>query len=412
MNTEIDLLEEPKTPCEVLRMFTQVRDWITASAEEGTPRCLVAGPAGPTTLSRIGASLRMCPIQRDTLVVSTSGSAGEKPSLVKLSSEALVASALATHQALGGSGRWVLALPVEHIAGLQVLIRSAVAGNPPLVTSGWPRFRPTDIAAAVIEHLESEDPSPLYISLVSAQLRAILDCEDEVVRLCANFTAILVGGGLVDAGLLQRARDVGLNPVVTYGMTETSGGCVYDGFALAGASYRIEEDSGRVLLGGKMLMDGYIDDPSPWVYIDDQRWLRTNDLGERGAKGALNILGRSDDIINSGGNKVSLGLVGELLSQDSVVADAACVAVDSERWGQNVAALVVLRSSEQGTADKFDDVADRLFDLVKDGLGTAAAPRFMVLTEAIPRTSLGKLSRAAAREQVEQAIRQNRAWQR
>ncbi|RYJ00060.1 MAG: AMP-dependent synthetase, partial [Actinomycetales bacterium] len=223
------------------------------------------------------------------LSVHTSGSSGE-PKEVVLSREALVASAEATHERLGGPGQWLLALPTTGVAGLQVLVRSAVGGHPTVVVEDH---------AGLEDALEAMCGSRKYASLVPTQLHRLAAAG----RLDALSTldALLVGGAAVDPGLVAAARDAGVRVVRTYGMSETSGGCVYDGVPLDGVELRLDDD-GQVLVAGPVLFDGYGDEPR------EGDWFATGDLGTL-TDGVLSIVGRLDDVVQVGGAKVPLPAV-------------------------------------------------------------------------------------------------------
>ena len=185
------------------------------------------------------------------VVIATSGSTGE-PKLVALSGAALRASARATEARLGGPGRWLLALPAEHVAGIQVIVRALLAGAPPVVMDLRAGFRPDAFAAATA----ALGPGRRYTSLVPTQLRRILDAEGAVAAL-RSYAAVLVGGAALDPATRERALAAGVRVVTTYGMSETAGGCVYDGVPLDGVTVELDED-GRILLGGPTLASGYL----------------------------------------------------------------------------------------------------------------------------------------------------------
>ncbi len=167
-------------------------------------------------------------------VIATSGSSGV-PKRVALSGEALRASAEATAARIG-SGRWLLALPAGYVAGLQVMVRSILAGTEPTRIEG--RFTPHAFAEATRGMLHATTagvvPSALYTSLVPAQIATLLDATGEpgVLAALRAYEAILVGGQALPDPLRERAADLGVRLVRTYGSTETSGGCVYDGVPL------------------------------------------------------------------------------------------------------------------------------------------------------------------------------------
>src|SRR4051794_23614434 len=166
-------------------------------------------------------------------VVATSGSSGT-PKQVVLSRDAVLASAKASAARLGGSGRWLLALPTSYVAGLNVVVRSLLAGHRPVVLG--PRTPATAPRSA------------RFLSVVPTQLHRWLDSPADS-RALAGFDTVVVGGGPVDASLRARSADAGLHLVATYGMAETCGGCVYDGLPLDGVGLALAKE-GRVRLSG------------------------------------------------------------------------------------------------------------------------------------------------------------------
>ena len=245
----------------------------------------------------------------EPLVIATSGSTG-RPKRVLLSRDAMRASALATQERLGGPGQWVLNLPPTHVAGAQVLYRSVVAGTEPVVTRD------------VVQAREVLGPERSYLSLVPTQLHRLLGVPDAAAAL-AGFDAVLVGGAAFDPGLRSRAEGAGIRVVSTYGMSETCGGCVYDGRPVDGVEVRV--DDRRVLLRGPMLFDGYEDDPELTAQAFDDGWLVTHDLGEIDQDGRLWITGRDDDMITTGGVKVpGPAVAGRLRQHPSVLHRGRC----------------------------------------------------------------------------------------
>ncbi len=323
------------------------------------------------------------------LVVRTSGSTGA-PRGVLLSAAALRASADATAERLAGPGRWLLALPVDHIAGLQVLVRSVLAGTGPTVLPPGP-FRADRFTSAVTAAVGTAPGGPWYTSLVPTQLVRLLDDAAGTAAL-RRFDAVLVGGAATAGSLLDRARDAGVRVVTTYGMTETCGGCVYDGRPLEGVDVRLDA-TGRVWLAGPVLAVGYRGRPdldAETFTVDDsgRRWLRTGDLG-RLAGGVLTVTGRADDVLVTGGVNVAPGPVEDLLTGLPGIREACVVGVPDAEWGQAVVAvLVVGPEGPPPLADLRRHVADRL--------GAAAAPRRVVVVPALPLRGPGKPDRRAA----------------
>jgi O-succinylbenzoic acid--CoA ligase len=273
-------------------------------------------------------------------VVRTSGSTGA-PKATVLTVESLAASSMATALALKGEGQWLLALPVQYVAGIQVLVRSLFAGTRPWVMDMSHGFTPEAFTAAAQELTDKIR----FTSLVPTQLQRLLDAPSpETLAVLRRFNAVLLGGAPAPASLLAAAREAGVRVITTYGSAESCGGCVYDGFPLEGVSVRVEED-GRILLGGDTIAAGYLESPEStdtFFEEDGVRWYRTGDLGSIDDGGRLTVLGRADDVIITGGVKVSAAHVQEELEKSDGVAAAFVAGVPSTEWGQAVAAYVAL----------------------------------------------------------------------
>jgi O-succinylbenzoic acid--CoA ligase len=314
--------------------------------------------------------------RRVALVVETSGST-DRPKRVALSADALLASAAASDAFLGGAGQWLLALPVHYIAGLNVLVRSIASQTEPAVVPAGP-FDP----AAFIEAAARMDSPLRFTSLVPAQLSRLLEV-DAAVRVLRRFDRILVGGQSTPEPLLLRAQELGLSITRTYGASETSGGCVYDGIPIGNTHVRIVD--GQVELSGSVLAEGYLDDAerTAGTFVSDhaRRWYRTGDGGTL-SDGVLRISGRLDDTIISGGLKVSLGAIEEAVRALPGQAGAVVVAAPSARWGE-VPVIVTEHSLELGP----------LRDALAHSLGRAAAPDRVVVVDELPRLDSGKPDR-------------------
>ncbi|MDF3337759.1 o-succinylbenzoate--CoA ligase [Mycolicibacterium septicum] len=310
------------------------------------------------------------------VVISTSGTTG-KPKGALLTADALRASATATHERLGGDGRWLLALPAYHIAGLQVLVRSALAGTVPVTIAA--SFDPGELPSAVA----ALGSGRRYASLVAVQLDKSLR-DPAAAAALADLDAVLIGGGPMPAGLAERADAAGVNVVRTYGMSETAGGCVYDGVALDGVKVRV--DNARVLLGGATVARGYRNPISPDPFAEPG-WFRTDDLGTVDDSGVLRVLGRVDDAVSTGGLTVLPQLVESALAGHPAIAECAVFGVPDERLGQRVVAALVLAPGSSAP-----DVAE-LRDHVAQTLDATAAPREVHIVDELPRRGIGKLDR-------------------
>lgn len=315
------------------------------------------------------------------MVLATSGTTGT-PKGALLPGAALVAGAEATHRRLGGPGTWLLPLAAHHIAGMQVLVRSVVAGTTPEFVDVSAGFSPDALAAAAARMPGGRR----YTSLVPTQLVKALENPGAVDAL-RGFDAILVGGAATPAPLRERALEAGLPLVRTYGMSETCGGCVYDGVPLDGVRVRIDASAGgRVLLGGPVLAAGYLGAPGHPAFAEPG-WFRTDDAGSFDGT-VLTVTGRLDEAITSGGLTVVPQVVEEVLARAAGVRACAVVGVPDERLGQAVVAAVVPEP------DRAPQLAD-LRAAVAAELGPRAAPRALHLLDALPLRGPGKIDRRA-----------------
>lgn len=400
------------------------------------------------------------------VILQTSGSTTGRGHLVGLSRLALTASAHASAAALAGHGRWVLALPAHHVAGFQILVRSVVSGVAPVVVDTTRGFQVDALARAA--RRATAHPEPAYTSLVPAQLRKVLASRPADLDALRGFAAILVGGQACDPHLLAEGRRAGLNLVTTYGMTETGGGCVYDGVPLRGV--KVATMGQRVWLSGTTLMDGYVDEPdSPDLLVSGgRRWLRTSDQGRMvGAK--LEVVGRLDSVIITGGVKVQPGVVEDSLRTLPAIEDVCVVGLPHPTWGQIVAAVFVpakdadprelaamrarigqatpaappelaaspaLREAmaamsaaicgdaeaeapttllaqvpdPEATTWDDHDIAVHMRAHVAAELGRAQAPRIVCMVDALPGLSIGKVDRRQVAQIAQAEVSAGRAW--
>lgn len=411
------------------------------------------------------------------MVLRTSGSTTGTGKLVGVSMDALVASARATHKRLGGPGIWVLALPAYHAAGVQVLVRAAVAGTHVFNAYKEGGFDPQHLAQVIdaacaaaadcdagssfdddavsscaggaggeAEGALAADDSgracPVYTSLVPTQLRRGLD--DEQLRgALARLDAVLIGGAAADAQLLEQAKAAGIRVVTTYGMSETCGGCVYDGQPLPGVSMDVDQATGAIWLSGPMLATGYLGDeertrrcfvsrPQAGEGTRDagetasaaesaeagaggpgagsgagagepaRRWFITSDRGQI-VDGRLQVLGRLDDVIISGGIKVEPGPIEALLALNPLVSECAVVGLPDLQWGQVVTAVVVPASMPGlGRVDEGAILAQiRVY--LEQKLSGAQCPKQVLLADALPYKGIGKVDRRALAQSLVRA---------
>jgi o-succinylbenzoate---CoA ligase len=320
------------------------------------------------------------------VVVRTSGSTGT-PKATVLTVDELAASSMATAIALRGEGQWLLALPLQYVAGVQVLVRSLFAGTRPWVMDLSNGFTPEAFTAAAEELTDTIR----FTSLVPTQLQRLLDAPSpQTLAALRRFNAILLGGAPAATALLDAASEAGLKVVTTYGSAETCGGCVYDGRPLEGVRVTLDDD-GRVLLGGDTVASGYLDAPeaSAEAFFDEDgiRWYRTNDLGELAADGTLTVLGRADDVIITGGVKASAAFIQAELEKFDGVTAAFVAGVPSREWGQAVAAYVAV---EDSSPESIADYKARC----QESLGTLA-PKTVLTTDGLIMLPNGKPDRLA-----------------
>jgi O-succinylbenzoic acid--CoA ligase len=308
------------------------------------------------------------------LIVHTSGTGGA-PKFVQLDRLAIDAAVACSASALGASDgdRWLCCLPPAHVGGLLVLLRAVVLGAPVTIHPGF------DAAAVAAER------GSAFTSLVPTMLGRLIAAGAEL----SGFRAILVGGAHLSPDLRASAEQAGASVVETYGLTETCGGVVYDGVPLPGTEMRIDPE-GSIELRGPTLMRGYRFDPSATAAaFTEDGWLRAGDAGEIDAEGRLHVVGRFDDLINTGGEKVWPDEVEAALREHPGVRDVAAGGRPDPEWGQRVAVWVV-------PADPSDPpTLDELRAFVATTLPRHAAPRELTLAERLPRTASGKLRRAA-----------------
>ncbi|MGO1379221.1 MULTISPECIES: AMP-binding protein [unclassified Corynebacterium] len=345
-----------------------------------------------------------------TLIACTSGSTG-LPKGARLRAANLLASADATASYLRARfgtapGPWLLALPPHHIAGLQVILRSQHAGHSPTVMDDDGRFTAAGFVRATADLRDRHPGENLHTSLVPTQLHRLLDGTDDTdgtdtsraLAALREYAAILVGGAATSPELVARCRQEGVPIVLTYGSSETAGGVVYDGEPIPGTVATIEEASGRILLSGPTVADGYrnVDGAAEQDAFPATGTFRTSDLGAV-EDGVLTVRGRADGALNSGGLKI---LPEEVEAVLSAIGYRSCVVgLADDDLGEAVVALV---ESEATAAELTDEVRAAL-----KASGTAGhlIPRRVLTTSALPATGPGKVDRRAVHAQMRTRLR-------
>ncbi|RWZ51218.1 o-succinylbenzoate--CoA ligase [Labedella phragmitis] len=318
------------------------------------------------------------------VVIATSGSSGY-PKRVALSAAALVASATATEHAVGGPGRWVLAMPAHYVAGIQVLVRSVIAGTTPEILPGGVFSVDAFVDGAARAAVGA---SRTYTALVPAQVSRLLD-DDAGRGALAAFDAVIVGGQAVPVALRDRAETEGVRLVRSYGSSETAGGCVYDGRPLDGVLVRLAD--GEIEIGGATLALGYLGEPERTAAAfredDGVRWYRTGDAGSIDEHGVVDVFGRIDNVIVSGGVNVSLDRIEALVRERAGFGEAVVVGAEDARWG-SVPVVVADSRAPDGMLPGIRRAAE-------ESLGVAARPARIVRLDEIPMLATGKPDRRA-----------------
>ena len=417
--------DQPADPHAMLGAFEQLLGEFTAGAGAESAEAESTGSKGVEVTEPIA------------LVVGTSGSTGI-PKRTALTARALAASAAATENFFGSNSdaasQWLLALPAHYIAGAQVLARSILAGTAPVIARSV--IEPVHFSPEVfLQAVEQMSSARRFISLVPTQLHKLLESADADPRLGAelhealgSFTGILLGGAPTSADLLAAASALGLNTVTTYGSAETAGGCVYSGSVLPGVRVELVPEEGmpavpdtggkpaqvgRIWISGEHLASGYIGDAARtaehfFTAANGTRWYRTDDYGllapdsnKNCSEQRLQVLGRSDDVLISGGVKISARAVATVLEEHPAVREACVIGLPDARWGTAIAAAVTLVPSA-GTAAASTEISpalnEELCALLRarcaEKLGAPAVPKQLSILPDFPLTSTGKPDRA------------------
>ena len=328
-----------------------------------SPSCAISPLVGEITAALVGdgPTLGLGEISSEyapsyvAVAIGTSGTTGTSKEVL-LSSSALISSAKASNKFIGAQSgdTWSLLLPLTHIAAVNVVIRSMELGTTPID----------------LRDFEGEYPKANYTAIVPTQLFRALNGDQRLLSHLKSTKAVLVGGAALSQTLRNQAELAGIKVITTYGMTETCGGCVYDGTALEGVEIEIRR--GQISIKGPVLASS--------ISLNDG-WFETNDLGEYD-NDKLVVLGRSDDVIISGGENLSLNAVESSLSTAFPESQFAAFAVEDPQWGQSLQVAVVGTISD-------DQIADHL---VRD-IGSFAKPKGVHHMNSLPLLGIGKVDR-------------------
>jgi O-succinylbenzoic acid--CoA ligase len=306
------------------------------------------------------------------ILVHTSGTTSA-PKPIRLTYGNWLWSALGSAVALGvdPEERWLCTLPLSHVGGLSILLRSAIYGTTAIVHERFETER-------VLEVLQRPD-GPTVVSLVPTTLARLLDAG---LRNPPALRWALLGGAPLPPALIARAAAAGVPVAPTYGLTEACSQVATAGVPLFCTRVALDPADGEILVAGPTL--------SPDARTDEDGWLRTGDLGAFAgdADRTLRIVGRKADTIVTGGENVAPAEVEAVLEAHPAVAEAGVLARPDDEWGEAVVALVRLRDDAPPTGP--DDLAAH----ARAHLARFKVPKdIMLITEPLPRTASGKLLR-------------------
>ena len=318
------------------------------------------------------------------LLIPTSGTRSSGRVVVLKRKHLHLASA-AANAALGlqPEDRWLMCLPGFHIGGLSVPLRCSLAGAAVRVLPG---FDPQRVSRELSENQIS------HLSLAPSMLYRLLQIEPDF-RPGNRLRVVLVGGAPMTQSLLQRATERGWPVCVSYGMSESAAmislhceplltaGAGYAGVVLPHVELKLGAE-GRILLRGASIAEYAHTAQGRESLLDAQGWLETGDLGDLDERGHLYVLGRADDVLNSGGENIHPVVVENVLQRCPGIAEAAVTAIPDEYWGQCLVALYA------GTAAESE-----LADYARQHLQGAYRPKDFVKVERLPRNHMGKLVR-------------------
>ena len=321
-------------------------------------------------LTTVGPALGCGPVHSTSvrsdisILVATSGSTGT-PKEIALTASALLASAAASNKYLKAAkgDTWSLLLPLTHIAGINVLMRAKQLGTEPL-----------DLRNHVGEY-----PHADFTAIVPTQLFNALTENPALLKHLQEAKAVLVGGASLSEDLRAQGVAAGINIITTYGMSETCGGCVYDGVALDGVAFEITTD-GRIKISGPILAD----------VKKENGWFVTQDLGKI-VDGKLQVIGRSDDVIISGGENISLSAIEAAINKKYPNLLVAAFATPDSKWGQ--ALHIAVQSQDE-------NIKSELSEVLVNSIGKHVKPKSVLLLDKLPQIGVGKVDRISLAKMV------------
>lgn len=338
------------------------------------------------------------------IVSATSGSTGT-PKGVMLSQQALAASASAFGNRFGTNNRWVVSMPAHRIAGIMVLVRSWFHNSPfeidPSV-GGARTFEAAAFAATTMRAVRESnmDGRALMVSLVPTQIARLLESGSVGIESLQSYDLVLSGAATTSQPMLNKLRELGIKVSVSYGMTETCGGCVFDGRPLDGVNISLgtkdDIEPGRVTISGPVAASGYRlrPDLDAVSFISGQ--IQTHDVGKLDSSGLLHILGRLDDVVTVGGVNVALSAVESLIRHHPAIEDVAVIDLQDELWGSIPIAYAVTRTYISDTSNLISEIQST----IRDQIGRAAVPRTLQFVSSLPMLDSGKIDRISLRMQA------------
>lgn len=306
---------------------------------------------------------------RVAVVVATSGSTGEAKE-VGISASALLASAKASNKFLGATfgQTWSLLLPLTHIAGINVLVRGLELGTIPID----------------LTNVTGKYPHADFTAIVPTQLFRALNGDARLLTHLQSAQGVLVGGATLRPELKRETYNLGINVITTYGMTETSGGCVYNGTVLDCAKVEISPD-GLIKIAGPILATTYLNKIDLWHERCVDGWFTSTDLGAIEA-GQLVIRGRADDVIITGGENVSLGAIEASLAAKFPDSNFVAFAIEDQQWGEQLhIAVTGLRAPAEFAISEH----------LAHEFGATAKPKGILYLEEFPLRGIGKIDHSA-----------------
>jgi O-succinylbenzoic acid--CoA ligase len=398
----------------VLKLAAAIGPALDGTGSAIAPMAVESEHLAAQTLNALKPDDPRFPLESDdiALVCATSGSTG-MPRGVLLTESALAASARAFGNRFGTNNRWVVSMPAHRIAGIMVLVRSWYHASPfeidPSV-GGSRQFEAAAFAATTMRAMResNKDGRALMVSLVPTQIARLLEAGSVGIEALQSYDLVLSGAASTPQPMLERLRELGVKVSISYGMTETSGGCVFDGRPLDGVSISLgtqdDVEPGRVTISGPVTATGYRLRPDLDALSFISGRVQTHDVGKLDSTGLLHILGRLDDVVTVGGVNVALSAVESLIRHNPAIEDVAVIDIQDELWGSIPIAYAVTRNHLTDTSKLNEEIQNA----VRNQIGRAAVPRTIQFVKSLPMLDSGKIDRISLRLQATTDLTQRR----